>query len=972
MEVLEWGQEAQAALSSRGARFPALLRACRQRLQTAPLADAFAAALALHQQSGALDGALNLHLLALCEHCAAAVPAGGADEAAWRALCALLAHLAAAPSERALGILLQLAPTCVALSSSSSSRAEELQAHAQACAQRALALEAALPPGAARLSFQAAKLCAHLQLGARRLAQGESLQLLRCAVHARHWHSARFLLTEHFAPGAPGREAAFATAMGDAGDGRFSSLLSALRGSTASAAAAAAAAEGGGSGSSSSSSSGSSALPPAAAASAAAPAEVRASSALAVFKLRHPFKQHSAVPMHLAPPSHPHLLRSGSSSGVHGTAIATATASEELPASALVDLVAQGHARPPAELHAAHPPIALWKQRSLRHLVLVLRDLPLACSLALGDAEARLYLAQLLCSLGRAQEARAVMLAFGCSEEEAARFSAGAAGSEGAGAGGAPLAPASAPAAAAAAAAAAAPGGEQQLFWRVPLRFASSAQDPQPPPAAPAHYLVTLVATQAALSAMVAELQGLAAAASAPLALGLDTEHRPLASPAHPLSLLQLAAAGRCWLVDLLALHAAAAAAAAAEGAEREGEGGGLGALGAFLRSGSCVCLGWGVREDLRRLQQSHARVFLQGGAPVQQAVLALDLAEVARALPACPASLSAMVQAVLGAPLDKREQVSDWQLRPLSYAQLYYAALDAVSALALLARLQRPGCPLAASGGAAGLRECSYTFAWSCAAGAAGAAGAAAPPPLYPPHTYAPASAQGLALGPWDCAVALEALGLPPQRHMLWKAASGGSGGGSGDAAAAAAAAALPVKTLAVLLLGGGSSSGSSGGSADPQPALLVLPKAARAGARGLPAQAPWRLASASECVGLFGFVPGCFPPLLGAYRQQRMPVFLDSSVAQWEGAVVGGGGSPDHALRYASVAELVVGLGGGARAAAGGQSSARGARGAALPLPLPLPSRRRCRRCRLPLPRQRPSSYPRPGCCATPAWGA
>mmetsp|Transcript_41826 Transcript_41826/g.112035 ORF Transcript_41826/g.112035 Transcript_41826/m.112035 type:complete len:138 (+) Transcript_41826:67-480(+) len=39
---------------------------------------------------------------------------------------------------------------------------------------------------------------------------------------------------------------------------------------------------------------------------------------------------------------------------------------------------------------------------------------------------------------------------------------------------------------------------------------------------------------------------------------------------------------------------------------------------------------------------------------------------------------LSRLVQQVLGLPLDKTEQTSDWETRPLSQSQMIYAGLDA------------------------------------------------------------------------------------------------------------------------------------------------------------------------------------------------------------------------------------------------------------------------------------------------------
>ncbi|KAL6755454.1 ribonuclease H-like domain-containing protein [Haematococcus lacustris] len=46
--------------------------------------------------------------------------------------------------------------------------------------------------------------------------------------------------------------------------------------------------------------------------------------------------------------------------------------------------------------------------------------------------------------------------------------------------------------------------------------------------------------------------------------------------------------------------------------------------------------------------------------------------------------SLAQLVKEVLGRPLDKSMQCSDWAARPLTQAQLQYAATDAACLLAL------------------------------------------------------------------------------------------------------------------------------------------------------------------------------------------------------------------------------------------------------------------------------------------------
>ncbi len=50
---------------------------------------------------------------------------------------------------------------------------------------------------------------------------------------------------------------------------------------------------------------------------------------------------------------------------------------------------------------------------------------------------------------------------------------------------------------------------------------------------------------------------------------------------------------------------------------------------------------------------------------------------------------LGGLVEAIFGLPLDKRDQMSDWDRRPLTKEQMLYAALDAYVLLEVFAALQ-------------------------------------------------------------------------------------------------------------------------------------------------------------------------------------------------------------------------------------------------------------------------------------------
>uniref|UniRef100_W5M2Y7 Exonuclease 3'-5' domain containing 3 n=1 Tax=Lepisosteus oculatus TaxID=7918 RepID=W5M2Y7_LEPOC len=133
-----------------------------------------------------------------------------------------------------------------------------------------------------------------------------------------------------------------------------------------------------------------------------------------------------------------------------------------------------------------------------------------------------------------------------------------------------------------------------------------------------------------------------------------------------------------------------------------------LAELAGFIRSlfadPSITKLGYGMSGDLRSLSATWPE-FCQD--PLQEAsVLDLlsthqQLQRAKRSLPAGPRNveasngpaekgLSLLVQQVLGKPLDKTEQLSNWERRPLRPSQLYYAAADAYCLLDVYSALTR------------------------------------------------------------------------------------------------------------------------------------------------------------------------------------------------------------------------------------------------------------------------------------------
>jgi len=159
-----------------------------------------------------------------------------------------------------------------------------------------------------------------------------------------------------------------------------------------------------------------------------------------------------------------------------------------------------------------------------------------------------------------------------------------------------------------------------------------------------------------------------AAGGAQALWLGVDTEWGD--GPHRGPSVVQLALHDQAWVIDTLPRppeEEGILEAAGYDGALREA------LLGVFASEG-VACLGWSFAHDVARLKG------LLG--PTLRFARLVDLQPIAAQrggggkshMP----SLASCCRAVLGASLDKRQQCSDWDCRPLSSEQLDYAALDA------------------------------------------------------------------------------------------------------------------------------------------------------------------------------------------------------------------------------------------------------------------------------------------------------
>ena len=342
-------------------------------------------------------------------------------------------------------------------------------------------------------------------------------------------------------------------------------------------------------------------------------------------------------------------------------------------------------------------------------------------------------------------------------------------------------------------------------------------------------YRLRYVADAAAAEEMLATIRR-----ASPAVVGVDSEWKPKferkgqGAPDAPVALVQVAVPGSVFLVDALVPAA-------------------LEALAAVLSDARARKLGFGIKEDLRRLAQV---------VPALEAVPnVVDLGDLWGAVkprePRPKGGLSGMCRAILGKPLDKSQQLTDWEKRPLTAAQIEYAALDATSSLDLYAALV--GSEDERSKAASGV---AFDFA----------------PSRRP---------QQAALGPDDVQAFLRAQGLA--EGLLVERVPRGPGG-RGAVPEGAGQDIQVLMSVAVM-----------------PPCILLLnanEKACFAAVEAALERGEVRVASPEECVRVFGYRVGSMPPFgHRGWETKKKPVeaLLDEKLLS-AGALWSGGGSPNH----------------------------------------------------------------------------
>ena len=155
-----------------------------------------------------------------------------------------------------------------------------------------------------------------------------------------------------------------------------------------------------------------------------------------------------------------------------------------------------------------------------------------------------------------------------------------------------------------------------------------------------------------------------------PPVVGLDGEWKP--GSRTPVSILQVATRTDAFVVDLFAV------------AKRDAPDDAREAFDAFLHellfSDEVYKLGFSLGYDLTRMKASYPHLASLRQRPEPKAMV--DVKQLAHAASANRSNLrvglATLTKMVLGATLSKEQQCSDWSRRPLSAAQVAYAAADA------------------------------------------------------------------------------------------------------------------------------------------------------------------------------------------------------------------------------------------------------------------------------------------------------